>query len=106
MRRIVALLNAVVAIAAAVTLWAWPAEGQAPAIEVHKVDDATFDPAPGQPFFVLVVGNDGRAGLEGIRGDALHLVGVNPSAKAITIINIPRDTWVPVVNRGMDKITM
>ena len=106
MKRALAIFNAVVAVAAIVTAWAWPAEGQQPAIEVHKVDEGYFDPAPGQPFFVLVVGNDGRAGLEGIRGDALHLVGVNPSAKAITIINIPRDTYVNVVNRGMDKITM
>jgi LCP family protein required for cell wall assembly len=49
----------------------------------------------GQPDgvqFFLVVGNDSRdpAGI-GL-GDAIHVIGVNPSAKAATIIDIPRDT--------------
>ena len=32
------------------------------------------------PFFVLLIGNDDRPGVGGARGDALHLVGVNPQA--------------------------
>ena len=55
---------------------------------------------------MLVVGNDGRAGLEGRRGDALHIVGVNPGAGVISIIDIPRDTYVDIPGFGRDKITM
>jgi LCP family protein required for cell wall assembly len=84
---------------------AWSRSGQA-AFTVHKVDNASFVARqPGQPFFVLLIGNDGREGLEGIRGDAIHLVGVNPSQNRATILNIPRDTWVDIPGRGNEKIT-
>ena len=48
--------------------------------------------SPGAPFFVLLVGNDDRPGVGGARGDALHLVGVNPKLHKATMLNIPRDT--------------
>ena len=48
--------------------------------------------APTEPFFVLLVGNDYRAGVEGKRGDALHVVGVNPQTKQASMLDIPRDT--------------
>jgi polyisoprenyl-teichoic acid--peptidoglycan teichoic acid transferase len=44
------------------------------------------------PFYVLLVGNDSRPGVGGSRGDALHVMGVNPKLKRATMINIPRDT--------------
>jgi LCP family protein required for cell wall assembly len=44
------------------------------------------------PFYVLLVGNDARPGVGGSRGDALHVMGVNPKLKRATLINIPRDT--------------
>jgi LCP family protein required for cell wall assembly len=39
-----------------------------------------------------LVGNDERPGVGGARGDALHLLGVNPATKTATMLNIPRDT--------------
>jgi polyisoprenyl-teichoic acid--peptidoglycan teichoic acid transferase len=49
---------------------------------------------PDQVQFFLAVGNDSRdpdgVGL----GDAIHVIGVNPGARAATIIDIPRDTSV------------
>ena len=75
-----------------------------PALVIHKVDEARFEPLPGEPFFILIVGNDGRPGVGGERGDALHLVGVNPAAGQATILNFPRDTYVDVPGRGRDKI--
>lgn len=48
--------------------------------------------SPTAPFYVLLVGNDERPGISGARGDALHLVGVNPRLRRATILNIPRDT--------------
>jgi len=48
--------------------------------------------APSAPFFILLVGNDSRPGVGGARGDALHLLGVNPARHEATMLDIPRDT--------------
>ena len=48
--------------------------------------------APTAPFFILLVGNDSRPGVGGARGDALHLLGVNPAQHKATMLDIPRDT--------------
>lgn len=74
------------------------------AVEIHKVAEARFEPQPGQPFFALVVGSDGRPGLEGERGDALHVIGVNPAEGRATILNIPRDVHVDIPGRGRDRV--
>jgi LCP family protein required for cell wall assembly len=47
---------------------------------------------PGAPFFILLVGNDSRPGVGGARGDALHVLGVNPTQHAASMLDIPRDT--------------
>ena len=77
--------------------------GQA-AVEVTKVDEGHFRPVPGEPVFVLVMGHDARPGESRSRGDALHLIGINPGAGRATILNIPRDTWTNIPGRGIDKI--
>ena len=74
------------------------------AIEVMKVDEGRFRPAPGKPVFVLVMGQDARPGEAQSRGDALHVIGINPEAGQATILNIPRDTWTNIPGRGLDKI--
>jgi LCP family protein required for cell wall assembly len=61
-------------------------------MKVTKLAGADNAGAPGGTFFVLLVGSDLRPGISGARGDALHLVGINPSQNAATIIDIPRDT--------------
>lgn len=76
-----------------------------PAIKITKVADADYETLPGEPFFVLIVGNDGRPGVGGERGDALHLIGVHPAEGRATILNIPRDTYVPVPGHGNEKVT-
>ena len=48
--------------------------------------------APTGPFFILLVGNDSRAGVSGARGDALHVLGVNPRLHQASMLDIPRDT--------------
>jgi LCP family protein required for cell wall assembly len=74
------------------------------AFTVEKVDEGHFVVAPDKPLFVLVMGNDGRSGSEGARGDALHLIGINPGQGKATILDIPRDTFVPVPGLGRTKI--
>lgn len=74
------------------------------AIEIHKVDEGHFLPAPGQPIFALAIGQDGRLGLDGSRGDAVHIIGISPANHSAAILNIPRDTYVDIPGRGRDKI--
>jgi polyisoprenyl-teichoic acid--peptidoglycan teichoic acid transferase len=74
------------------------------AVEILKVDDGRFFPTPDEPVFVLVMGLDARPGQSQSRGDALHVIGINPGAKRATILNIPRDTWTNIPGRGIDKI--
>ncbi len=75
-------------------------------VEIHRVAEAGFPPPPDQPLFVLVVGHDARPGETASRGDALHLIGVNPASGQATILNIPRDTFVPLPNGATDKINL
>lgn len=103
--RSLALALAVVAGAAAVAVGGAGGAGGQPALEIHRVDEGHFMPAPGGPVFVLVLGLDGdRPGLVGDRADAIHLIGVNPQAGAGTMLNIPRDAYVDVPGRGRRKI--
>ena len=75
---------------------------------LQKVDtsgEAQYDPGRWKDLtFVLLVGSDERAGLEGARGDALHLVALNPTYKQATMINFPRDTWVEIPGHGQGRI--
>ena len=43
-------------------------------------------------MFILVLGSDERAGLDGARADAMHLIGLNPRSGRATMLNFPRDT--------------
>lgn len=95
----VGLLLTVVLTGGAVAL----AQGQ-PVVEVHKVDEGHFTPAPNAPFFIMVLGVDGRPGIDTDRADAIHVIGVNPAAGSATILDIPRDTYVPIPGRGSSKI--
>ena len=80
-----------------------PSSGQT-AVEVIKVGAGRFQPEPGKPVFVLVMGQDARPGETQSRADALHVIGINPDARRATILNIPRDTWTAIPGRGMDKV--
>ncbi|HVM09052.1 MAG TPA: LCP family protein [Acidimicrobiales bacterium] len=105
-KRAAIVVTLIVANIAGLVGWTRLAPAQEPAFTIHKVDEASFTARePGDPFFILMIGNDGRPGLEGIRGDGIHLVGVNPAQRSATILNIPRDTWVDIPGRGAEKIT-
>lgn len=69
-------------------------------------------PVPGQPFTILAVGSDSRAGLTGAlsaqtgassgsvagqRSDVIKIIRVDPNAGTITILSIPRDTEVTLL---------
>lgn len=71
---------------------------------VTKTAAADYTPAPGAPVFILALGNDGRPGETSTRGDAIHLIGVNPTTRQATILDFPRDTGLPIPGHGMDKV--
>ena len=50
------------------------------------------------------LGNDGRPGEGRTRGDAIHLIGVNPATHQATILDFPRDTGLPIPGHGTDKV--
>ena len=98
--RVVAL-SLVVLVAAAGWWTSAPFRGsatsQTAAVGIHKVQGATWRPETGQPLFVAVLGSDIRNGAPGGGGgrcDAVHILSINPQAKAGTILDIARDTWV------------
>ncbi|MFZ4516410.1 MAG: LCP family protein [Acidimicrobiia bacterium] len=80
------------------------ASAATPALTIEKVAATSFTPSQTAPVFFLVIGNDERPGVSGARGDALHVIGFNPGANTATILNIPRDTTVPIPGHGTDKI--
>lgn len=77
-----------------------------PVFELHRTDEARhLDPTTANPLFVLVMGSDIREGDPRTgRADAIQLVAVNTQTGQGTIVGIPRDAWVNIPGRGMDKI--
>jgi polyisoprenyl-teichoic acid--peptidoglycan teichoic acid transferase len=63
--------------------------------QVTAVGDAQYSGAPDKPFFILILGNDGRSDADKGLGDAIHVVGVDPVKHRATFINVPRDTTAP-----------
>ena len=63
---------------------------------VQRVESsASFTEAPNAPFYVLVLGNDGRTDADPGLGDAMHVIGVNPATGDASMIDVPRDTEAP-----------
>lgn len=69
-----------------------PVASGATYMEIQKLAAADAAGAPTNTFFIALVGSDFRPGVGGSRGDALHLVGVNPATHIATMLNVPRDT--------------
>ncbi len=85
--------------------------------KIHKVT-VTGEVArvPGQPFNILEVGSDSRAGLSGAvdaqtgattgsvsgqRSDVIKIMHVNPTTGTITVLSIPRDTVVSMLGTSV-----
>ncbi|MGD0852048.1 MAG: LCP family protein [Acidimicrobiales bacterium] len=81
--------------------------------EIPKINVKNISyPVPGQPFNILAIGSDSRAGLTGAvarqtgassgsvsgqRSDVIKIIHINPTAGTITILSIPRDTAVTLL---------
>ncbi len=57
-----------------------------------------------KPFWMVVVGVDLRAGETSARTDTILLTRIDPEAKRVTVVSIPRDTRARVDGHGMTKI--
>ena len=55
------------------------------------------------PFYMLLLGTDGRPGEENYRSDTIVLARIDPTQKQVTLISIPRDTMV-TINGSTQKI--
>lgn len=81
--------------AAWVSGWNVPGATGSAWVKVSKLQARYTGPTTG-PVFIMLVGSDLRPGVGGARGDALHILGINPALHAATILNIPRDTCASV----------
>ena len=61
-------------------------------MQIAKLGGADAAGAPTGTFFIALIGSDLRPGVGGARGDALHLIGVNPATNTATMLDVPRDT--------------
>jgi LCP family protein required for cell wall assembly len=84
---------------------------------VGRVDAGTSAAPPGAPVNILLAGVDRRAGLTRHQQLALHvgnvpstnsdtmmLVHISPAHGRVTVVSLPRDTWVNIPGHGMNKI--
>lgn len=60
--------------------------------------------APQDPFYVLLLGTDGRPGETNYRSDTIILARIDPQDKQVTLVSIPRDTPVEIPGHGRQKI--
>ncbi|MDQ6877018.1 MAG: LCP family protein, partial [Candidatus Dormibacteraeota bacterium] len=62
--------------------------------------------SPGGAFTVLLLGSDNDSKFLGdhILTQSMIIVRVNPAAKKVTMLSIPRDLWVPLSTGGIGKI--
>src|SRR5919108_5292621 len=69
---------------------------------IQRYDDLDVDPVPaGDPENYLVVGSDGRAGLDGQRTDTIMIVRIDPGEEQASVLSLHRDTWVHIA--GTDR---
>lgn len=54
-----------------------------------------------QPYYVLLLGTDGRPGETNYRSDTIVLMRVDPTNKKVTLVSIPRDTKVSYKGQTM-----
>jgi LCP family protein required for cell wall assembly len=63
----------------------------------ESLADTTQDSTPSEPndpYYVLLLGTDGRPGETDYRADTIILARVDPPNKRVTLLSIPRDTMV------------
>ncbi len=84
---------------------------------VGRVDAGTAGPPPSGPLNILLAGVDRRSGLTprqearlhvghdlSLNSDTMMLIHVSADHKGVTVVSLPRDSWVDVPGHGLNKI--
>jgi polyisoprenyl-teichoic acid--peptidoglycan teichoic acid transferase len=104
---IVLVLAAWVGGTVAGSLGGTPAAAQDAGIVIGNAHaDYTPSLSSSKPIVILAVGSGARPGEDVTHSlsDSLHLIYVNPDNHAVTMIGIPRDSWVDIPGHGPNKI--
>ncbi len=94
---VVVLLVLVAGVGTAAALWVGDMQERLNSTDVvtEELREALVEPeAPGDPYYVLLMGTDGRDGDAAYRADTIILVRVDPENQKLTLLSIPRDTMV------------
>jgi LCP family protein required for cell wall assembly len=78
---------------------------QSTVIQKEHLDTVLAKAKPMDPFNILVLGADYRPGDVAYRTDSMMIVHVDPTAKKVWVLSIPRDTRVVIPRYGQHKIT-
>lgn len=91
------LLSVVVVAIAAAALWITSVQTRLNNPRVINNDlrsSLKEQPVNSDPYYVLLLGTDGRPGETEYRADSIILARVDPAQKRVTLLSIPRDTYV------------
>ena len=91
------LLSVVVVAIAAAALWITSVQTRLNNPRVINNDlrsSLKEQPVNSDPYYVLLLGTDGRPGETEYRADSIILARVDPAKKRVTLLSIPRDTYV------------
>ncbi|MDZ4064816.1 MAG: LCP family protein, partial [Coriobacteriia bacterium] len=79
-------------------------EFQDDVVKDDKLAEVLTEPEPAKPFTILLLGSDVRPDEEAARTDTVIVAKVDPQAKRVWMISIPRDTRVEVPGYGVEKV--
>ena len=90
------LLSVVVVVIAAAALWMVSVQTRLnnPRVNNDLRSSLKEQPVNSDPYYVLLLGTDGRPGETEYRADSIILARVDPAQKRVTLLSIPRDTYV------------
>lgn len=70
----------------------------------EKVKEAITEHVAGEPFTVLLLGQDNRPGESAARADTIIVAKIDPENDKVWMLSIPRDTRVKIPGHGVNKI--
>lgn len=73
-------------------------------VKTEKVQAALKKAEPQEPYNILLLGGDHRPGETKYRTDTMIVARVDPQAKKVWMLSIPRDTRVEIAGHGSEKI--
>ncbi|MCH4185116.1 MAG: LCP family protein [Eggerthellaceae bacterium] len=71
--------------------------------EEQAIQEALTPTVSDDPFYIMLIGSDGRSGVEGERSDVNIVARVDPKTAEVTFISIPRDTAIRLDGYGVQK---